>query len=147
MKSLKNAEGSKKLKHKVEIIHGEHFTGTTGQPQSLSKPKTDREIADEMLAKYKVNLKPKGDRIIILPMPMEEKTAGGIFIPDTAKERPLKGVVVAKGPGSEDHPVEVVVGEIIIFGKYSGSEYIFRGQEYLIMRNSDVQCEVIELPD
>lgn len=107
--------------------------------------KTQWEKAAEMLKNCRIDLKPKGDRVIILPMQSEGKTAGGIIIPDTAKERPLKGLVVATGPGDEDHPVTCAVGELIMYGKYSGNEYLFEGQEFLIMRNSDISAEVLEL--
>ncbi|UXP31806.1 co-chaperone GroES [Reichenbachiella agarivorans] len=86
----------------------------------------------------KVNFKPNEDRILVEPAAAEEKTASGIFIPDTAKEKPQEGVVVAVGEGTSEKPVTVKVGDKVLYGKYSGTEISLQGGEYLIMRNSDV---------
>jgi chaperonin GroES len=91
----------------------------------------------------KMNLKPLGDRVIVKPMEAEEKTKGGIILPDTAKEKPIEGTIVAAGPGkiSEDGTVlkmEVKVGDKVLYGKYSGTEVSVEGEEYLIMRESDI---------
>ncbi|PIB35565.1 co-chaperone GroES [Reichenbachiella sp. 5M10] len=86
----------------------------------------------------KVNFKPNEDRILVEPAAAEEKTASGIYIPDTAKEKPQEGVVVAVGEGTSDKPVTVKVGDKVLYGKYSGTEISLEGSEYLIMRNSDV---------
>ena len=86
----------------------------------------------------KMNIKPLADRVIIEPSAVEEKTAGGIIIPDTAKEKPQKGKVVAAGPGKKDEPITVKVGNIVLYGKYSGTEISFEGNDYLIMRESDI---------
>ena len=92
----------------------------------------------------KVNFKPNEDRILVeaaaaeTQTAAEEKTAGGIIIPDTAKEKPQEGVVVAVGDGTSDKPVTVKVGDKVLYGKYSGTEVTLEGTEYLIMRNSDV---------
>lgn len=91
----------------------------------------------------KINLKPLADRVIIKPSEAEEKTKGGIILPDTAKEKPIEGTVVAIGPGktSEDGKfvkLEVKVGDKVLYGKYSGTEVIVEGEEYLIMRESDI---------
>ena len=91
----------------------------------------------------KINLKPLADRVIIRPMEAEEKTKGGIILPDTAKEKPIEGTIVAVGPGkiSEDgKPVkmEVKVGDKVLYGKYSGTEVTVDGEELLIMRESDI---------
>ena len=86
----------------------------------------------------KMNIKPLADRVIIEPSAVEEKTAGGIIIPDTAKEKPQKGKVVAVGPGKKDEPITVKVGNIVLYGKYSGTEISFEGNDYLIMRESDI---------
>jgi chaperonin GroES len=91
----------------------------------------------------KLNIKPLGDRIIVKPMEAEEKTKGGIILPDTAKEKPVEGTIVAAGPGrkSDDGKIvemEVKVGEKILYGKYSGTEVTIAGEEYLIMRESDI---------
>jgi chaperonin GroES len=85
-----------------------------------------------------VSATPLHDRVIIKPAPAEQKTAGGIIIPDTAKEKPLKGVVVAAGPGKKDDPVTVKQGDTVLFGKYAGTEIQLDGQELLIMRESDI---------
>ncbi|WP_420581271.1 co-chaperone GroES [Reichenbachiella sp.] len=86
----------------------------------------------------KVSFKPNEDRILVEPAAAEEKTASGIIIPDTAKEKPQEGVVVAVGEGTSDKPVTVKVGDKVLYGKYSGTELSLDGAEYLIMRNSDV---------
>ncbi len=86
----------------------------------------------------KVSFKPNEDRILVEPAAAEEKTASGIIIPDTAKEKPQEGIVVAVGEGVTDKPVTVKVGDKVLYGKYSGTELSLDGTEYLIMRNSDV---------
>ncbi|UXX78146.1 co-chaperone GroES [Reichenbachiella carrageenanivorans] len=86
----------------------------------------------------KVSFKPNEDRILVEPAAAEEKTASGIIIPDTAKEKPQEGIVVAVGEGTTDKPVTVKVGDKVLYGKYSGTELSLGGTEYLIMRNSDV---------
>ncbi len=85
-----------------------------------------------------INIKPLADRVIVEPAPAEEKTAGGIIIPDTAKEKPQKGTVVAVGPGKKDEPTTVKVGDKVLYGKYAGTEITVDGKEYLIMRESDI---------
>jgi chaperonin GroES len=85
-----------------------------------------------------INLKPLADRVIVEPAPAEEKTPGGIIIPDTAKEKPQKGTVVAVGPGKKDEPMTVKVGDKVLYGKYAGTEINIDGKEYLIMRESDI---------
>ena len=86
----------------------------------------------------KLNIKPLADRVIIEASAAEEKTSGGIIIPDTAKEKPQKGVVVAVGPGTKDEPLTVKVGDTVLYGKYAGTEINFDDGEYLIMRESDI---------
>jgi chaperonin GroES len=76
--------------------------------------------------------------VIVLPAPAETKTKGGLIIPDTAKEKPQRGVIVAAGPGKKDEPVTVKVGDTVLYGKYAGTEINVEGVEYLIMRESDV---------
>ena len=83
-------------------------------------------------------IKPLSDRVLILPNPAEEKTAGGLFIPDTAKEKPLTGKVIAVGPGTAEVKMEVAVGDTVIYGKYSGSEISFEGENYLVMKQADI---------
>lgn len=85
-----------------------------------------------------MNIKPLADRVLILPQPAEEKTIGGIIIPDTAKEKPLQGKVVAVGNGTKDEEMVIAVGDQVLYGKYAGSELEFEGEKYLIMRQSDV---------
>ena len=91
----------------------------------------------------KVNLKPLGDRVIVKPMETEEKTKGGIIVPDIAKEKPIEGTIVAIGLGkvTEDGKLvklEVKEGDKVLYGKYSGTEVTIEGDEYLIMRESDI---------
>jgi chaperonin GroES len=86
----------------------------------------------------KINFKPNEDRVLVQPAPAEEKTSSGIIIPDTAKEKPQKGKVVAVGDGLEDKPVTVKVGDNVLYGKYAGTEITIDGKDYLIMRNSDI---------
>lgn len=85
-----------------------------------------------------MNIKPLADRVLILPAKAEEKTIGGIIIPDTAKEKPLKGEVVAVGNGTKDDEMILKVGDKVLYGKYAGTELEFDGEKYLIMRQSDV---------
>lgn len=85
-----------------------------------------------------VNIKPLADRVLILPLEAETKTASGIIIPDTAKEKPQKGSVVAVGPGTNDAPVTVKVGDTVLYGKYAGTELKLESVDYLIMRESDI---------
>ncbi|MEI6885818.1 MAG: co-chaperone GroES [Bacteroidota bacterium] len=86
----------------------------------------------------KVKIKPLADRVLVEPAQAEEKTAGGIIIPDTAKEKPQKGTVVAVGPGKKDEPMTVKIGDVVLYGKYSGTELTIDGGNYLIMRESDI---------
>jgi len=86
----------------------------------------------------KLNIKPLADRVIIEPAAAEVKTAGGIIIPNTAKEKPQKGIVLAVGPGKKDEPMTVKVGDNVLYGKYSGTEIVVEGKDYLIMRESDI---------
>lgn len=84
-----------------------------------------------------MNVKPLADRVLVLPAPAEEKV-GGIIIPDTAKEKPLHGVIVAVGNGTKDEEMILKSGDDVLYGKYSGTELEFDGEKYLIMRQSDV---------
>ena len=86
----------------------------------------------------KASITPLHDRVIVKPAPAEEKTAGGIIIPDTAKEKPQRGTVIAAGPGKKDEPMTVKNGDTILYGKYAGTEVSFEGEDYLIMRESDI---------
>jgi len=86
----------------------------------------------------KLSIKPLADRVMIEPAPAEEKTTGGIIIPDTAKEKPQKGKVVAVGTGKKDEPMTVKAGDTVLYGKYAGTEISHDGTDYLIMRESDI---------
>jgi chaperonin GroES len=86
----------------------------------------------------KLNITPLHDRVIVQPAAAETKTAGGIIIPDTAKEKPQRGTVLAAGPGKKDEPVTVKAGDTVLYGKYAGTEINVDGSEYLIMRESDI---------
>ncbi len=83
-------------------------------------------------------MKPIGDRVVIKPAPAEEKTKGGIIIPDTAKEKPQRGEVVAVGPGKDGNLMTVQVGDIVLYGKYAGQEINYDGEDYMIMREDDI---------
>ena len=85
-----------------------------------------------------MNVKPLEDRVLIEPAPAETKTVGGIIIPDTAKEKPLKGTVVAVGNGTKDEDMVLKEGDVVLYGKYAGTELEIEGKKYLIMRQSDV---------
>ena len=85
-----------------------------------------------------MNIKPLADRVLILPAPVEEKTIGGIIIPDSAKEKPLRGEVIAVGNGTKDEEMILKAGDQVLYGKYAGTELNLDGTKYLIMRQSDV---------
>jgi chaperonin GroES len=86
----------------------------------------------------KLSVTPLHDRVIVKPAPAEEKTAGGIIIPDTAKEKPQRGVVIAAGPGKKDEPMSVKAGDTVLYGKYAGTEILIDNDDLLIMRESDI---------
>ena len=86
----------------------------------------------------KIMIRPLADRVVIEPKAAETQTASGLFIPDTAKEKPQQGTVVAAGPGKKDEPMEVKVGDVVIYGKYAGTEVSVEGKDYLIMKQSDI---------
>lgn len=90
------------------------------------------------LRRMSMNIKPLADRVLVEPAPAEEKTASGIIIPDTAKEKPQRGTVVAVGPGKPEDPTTVKVGDTVLYGKYSGTELQVEGSDYMIMRESDI---------
>ncbi len=90
------------------------------------------------MSKSKLSIRPLADRVVIEPALAEEKTASGIIIPDTAKEKSQKGTVVAVGPGTKDNAVTLKVGDVVIYGKYAGTEFHLDGKDYMIMRESDV---------
>ena len=90
----------------------------------------------------KLNIQPLADRVIIEAAPAVQKTASGIIIPDTAKEKPQKGTVVAVGKGLKDEPMTVKVGDTVLYGKYSGTEISIDGIDYLIMKEADIYAIV-----
>jgi chaperonin GroES len=90
------------------------------------------------MAKSNVNVKPLADRVLVEPAEAETKTASGIIIPDTAKEKPMRGKVIAVGTGKKDEPITVKAGDTVLYGKYAGTEIQIDGKEYLIMRESDI---------
>lgn len=85
-----------------------------------------------------VNFKPLSDRVLVEPIAAETKTASGIIIPDTAKEKPQEGTVVAVGPGKKDEPTTVKVGDKVLYGKYSGTELKLEGKDFLIVKEADL---------
>ena len=86
----------------------------------------------------KLNIKPLADRVLVEPTEAETKTASGIIIPDNAKEKPQKGKIMAVGKGTKDHPMTVKVGDLVLYGKYSGTELKLEGKDYLIMSEKDI---------
>ena len=93
---------------------------------------------DWRVKNFIITNKPLSDRVLVQPAEAEEKTKSGIIIPDTAKEKPQKGKVIAAGPGKKDEPTTVKVGDEILYGKYAGTEISVEGTDYLIMRESDI---------
>jgi chaperonin GroES len=85
-----------------------------------------------------VKIKPLADRVVVKPLEAQEKTASGIIIPDSAKEKPQRGTVVAAGPGTKDDKIEVKVGDVVLYGKYAGTEINIDGKDYLIMKQTDI---------
>jgi chaperonin GroES len=85
-----------------------------------------------------LKIRPLEDRVLIKPMEAEDKTASGIIIPDSAKEKPQRGTVVAVGPGTKDVKMEVKIGDSVLYGKYSGTELSYDGKDYLMMKQSDI---------
>jgi chaperonin GroES len=110
----------------------------SGGYKKLKNTKSITTMANSKNAPQKVNVTPLHDRVIVKAAAAEEKTAGGIIIPDTAKEKPQRGIVVAAGPGKKDEPVTVKAGNTVLYGKYAGTEIQIDGQDYLIMRESDI---------
>lgn len=94
------------------------------------------------IEKTKVKVRPLADRVLIEPALAEEKTSGGIIIPDTAKEKPQRGTVVAVGPGKKDEPTTLKIGDQVLYGKYSGTELSIEGVEYLMMKENDVYAVI-----
>jgi chaperonin GroES len=103
-----------------------------------SSPKEIRQILSKKNNNMSTTFKPLADRVLIEPAAAEQVTASGIIIPDTAKEKPLKGTVIAVGPGKKDEPMEVKVDNVVIYGQYSGTEIKIDGKDYLIMKQGDI---------
>ena len=100
-----------------------------------------------MASKFKLNLKPLGDRVVVEPLEKEERTASGIILPETAKEKPQEGEIIAVGPGRRDDdgklvPMDVKKGDTVLYAKYAGTEVKSDGEELLIVRESDVLAVV-----
>lgn len=89
-----------------------------------------------------IKIRPLADRVVIEPFEEENKTVSGIIIPDNAKEKPQKGVVIAVGPGKKDEPITLKVGDVVIYGKYGGSEINYENKTFLVMRESDIYAVV-----
>lgn len=89
-----------------------------------------------------IKIRPLADRVVIKPFEEEKKTVSGIIIPDNAKEKPQKGVVVAVGNGKKDEPMTLKIGDVVLYGKYGGSEINYENETYLVMRESDVYAVV-----
>jgi chaperonin GroES len=114
------------------VTSGEHLLIATANPEKITKAKEDR-----------MKFRPLHDRVVVKRIEAEEKTAGGIIIPDTAKEKPSQGEVIAVGPGGRDEtgkliPIDLQVGDHVLFGKWSGTEVKIDGQDLLIMKESDI---------
>ena len=91
-----------------------------------------------MIKNINIMIKPLADRVLVEPKEAETKTASGLYIPDTAKEKPQEGKVIAVGPGKKDEPMEVKVGYEVLYGKYAGTEVTVEGKKYLIVKQSDI---------
>jgi chaperonin GroES len=89
-----------------------------------------------------VKIKPLADRVVVKPLEAQEKTVSGIIIPDSAKEKPQRGTVMAAGPGTKDDKMEVKVGDVVLYGKYAGTEINLDGKDYLIMKQTDILAVV-----
>ena len=100
--------------------------------------KTKKYIVKQLNKINRMNIKPLADRVLVKPANAEEKTASGIIIPDSAKEKPLKGEVLATGNGTKDEEMVVKKGDNVLYGKYAGTEIELEGEKYLIMRQSDI---------
>lgn len=85
-----------------------------------------------------IMIKPLSDRVLVEPKEAETKTASGLYIPDSAQEKPLQGKIIAAGPGKKDEPMEVKAGDEVLYGKYAGTEISYEGKKYLIMKQSDI---------
>jgi len=110
-----------------------YVVGSKNLPAKLEKKLKNR---------ITMNIKPLADRVLVEPKEAETKTASGLFIPDNAKEKPQEGKVLAVGPGKKDEPMEVKVGDTVLYGKYAGTEVHADGKSYIIMRQSDILATI-----
>lgn len=123
--------GNVKFCHQFDILHHLAWIVTSAQKKILFNLKN-------LMYMSEVKIRPLQDRVLVQAAPAEEKTAGGIIIPDTAKEKPQRGTIVAVGNGKKDEPLTVKVGDQVLYGKYAGTEISVEGKDYLIMRESDI---------
>jgi chaperonin GroES len=114
------------------------FKSCFGIVYDFTLSKNLNNLITKNMAKSSLNVKPLADRVLVEPAPAETKTSGGIIIPDTAKEKPMRGKIVAVGNGKPEEPMTVKVGDTVLYGKYAGTELNVEGKEYLIMRESDI---------
>jgi chaperonin GroES len=127
------------VKPEIFTVSGQaawYFLYLRRPPKSMANHFKNSKINTTMAKKLSVT--PLHDRVIVKPAPAEEKTAGGIIIPDTAKEKPQRGVVIAAGPGKKDEPMSVKAGDTVLYGKYAGTEIQIESDDLLIMRESDI---------
>jgi chaperonin GroES len=116
-----------------------HFWCKKVMPVSVANPIFQKSILNtHLIMAKKASITPLHDRVIVRPAAAESKTAGGIIIPDTAKEKPQRGIVVAAGPGKKDEPVTVKAGDSVLYSKYAGTEIAVDGEDLIIMRESDI---------
>ncbi len=117
----------------------QHCANGTSLDSSLRGPrKIIRDRNDNKFKNYRIMIRPLADRVVIEPKEAETKTASGLYIPDTAKEKPQQGVVLACGPGKTDEPMEVKTGDVVLYGKYAGTEVTVDEKKLLIVRQSDI---------
>ncbi len=115
-----------------------HLLNKQLQTQTTAQTKKTQTKLNNIKKQKTMNVKPLSDRVLVLPNPAEEKTAGGLIIPDTAKEKPLAGKVVAAGPGTAEVKMEVKEGDQVLYGKYAGTEINVEGTTYLILKQSEI---------
>ena len=121
------------------LAHWHAFRKEKGEARKASAEGARRKVKTKTIKNITImTIKPLADRVLIKPAPAEEKTVGGIIIPDSAKEKPLKGEIVAVGNGTKDEEMVVKPGDTVLYGKYAGTELELDGEKYLIMRQSDV---------
>jgi chaperonin GroES len=132
------SEGSKPAKIRYKPVKNSIFAHLKGLVRNSFTFAHFKTLKIKNYMAKKLNITPLHDRVVVKPAAAEEKTAGGIIIPDTAKEKPQRGVVVAAGPGKKDEPVTVKIGDTVLYGKYAGTELTVEGDDLLIMRESDI---------